>query len=798
VGDTQRVYGETRRQILTIIIAETGLTDLNDMNVEINKQLEEFMNMQFAMVAVAKHYHINLRTVTESLREQIEWEETSWENDESWEIHWRKCQSGFMRCRSAARRAAKERILQGAGELTGEQALERFNRFFKVQGNVETAISSAVEEGMGDGVEAWQINQPNYLRHQPPQTFDFAGLNPERHVSIAVDDDAAHAVLLPQEPESPAARGLRLQEEAEAKAFRQWKKEQITKSLTSSKENEERLQQNHRETRLFQATQENGDIGEAGEAVAVDAIAAATGRPKDEVFPLLTEQLKRFRFFAEAVRETSDLLRARAASEAELLRPSRNPIAARSREAIELSPMPGTRGDNDMPSSILQQTQSLFSGADSPLQFSHQEQERFSRGDAPEFGSNLKNRPLNSCIKQKTESQLSLRELYARALNEESLIGGENGMRFSVQIDRPVMWVDVSLDPKYTCAGWSATAYSAWKEHAEKRKAQGAPQRYVTYITLPMVDMICMMTRTTPEALVALSDEALTLKLDLKFNIAQETNLLMMKFIMPARPAILPTWELHLPTTEFSNYVLKWLKELRSQQEAGKDLEKYDLSDVFTQSLLNFKLLYDHSRMLTKLPVRDLIASCSDYLQEQVISEQKSANARKQCQQTGNEAPPKDVVPENTGRKDHGRGLTTGNGVMSLKQARAFMTEASALARPGANVGAGAARPSTPSNLVPRDFLVAFIKLSFFDINCEGCGKWYKNAPDKKFPNPCSGRCQYEGHPEQNLRYQKGIKWKYPGFCCSWKGMQDHQIPSATLLRLQKYSASKRPAHSTA
>ncbi len=42
--------------------------------------------------------------------------------------------------------------------------------------------------------------------------------------------------------------------------------------------------------------------------MAGDAIAAATGRPKEEVFPLLTEQLKRFLFFAEAVRETSDLL----------------------------------------------------------------------------------------------------------------------------------------------------------------------------------------------------------------------------------------------------------------------------------------------------------------------------------------------------------------------------------------------------------------------------------------------------------------------------------------------------------
>jgi hypothetical protein len=111
-GETQRLYGETRPQILAIIIAETGFTDLSAMNIEINKQLEEFVNVQFAVVAVSKHYHINLRTVTESLRDQIEWEQTSWENDESWEIHWRKCQSGFMRCRTEARRAAKVRILQ--------------------------------------------------------------------------------------------------------------------------------------------------------------------------------------------------------------------------------------------------------------------------------------------------------------------------------------------------------------------------------------------------------------------------------------------------------------------------------------------------------------------------------------------------------------------------------------------------------------------------------------------------------------------------------------------------------------
>ncbi len=412
--------------------------------------------------------------------------------------------------------------------------------------------------------------------------------------------------------------------------------------------------------------------------------------------------------------------------------------------------------------------------------------------DLPNFGSNPKDRSLNRV----TENPLSLREIYAKTLHEESLYGGENGMRFSVQIDRPVMWVDSSPDPKYICAGWSPIAYTTWKEHAEKRKAQGAPQKFVTYITLTMLDMVCTMTRSMPSQLLSLTDEALTLKLDTKFNIAQETNLLLMKFVMPTRPTALPIWELHLPTAEWSNYVSKWLKELRSQEEAGKDLEKYELSEVFTQGLTDFKLIYDHSRVLTKLPVRDLIASCSDYLQEQVISEQKSANARKQQGlEVTKRLPQGHALP---GKKEETKGLTTGFGTLTMKQARAFMTEASILAKTPQTpltprAGGGAAKtPNPPGPPAPREFLVSFTRLPFHDLHCDGCGKSYRNAPEKKFPSPCTGKCQYEGHPVQNSRYQQGVKWKYPGFCCSWKGMQDKDIPQTTLARLQKYAAQKR------
>jgi hypothetical protein len=239
-------------------------------------------------------------------------------------------------------------------------------------------------------------------------------------------------------------------------------------------------------------------------------------------------------------------------------------------------------------------------------------------------------------------------------------------------------------------------------------------------------------------------------------------------------------------------YVSKWLKELRAQQEADKDLAKYDLSVVFTQSVESFKLLFDHSRVLTKLPVRDLIASGCDYLQEQVISEQKSSNARKQ---QGIEVPSKSTVPPV--KKEEHKGFTAGHGPMSYKQARAFMTEAASAMtkqdqRGPPSGGAARAAQSFQGPAGPRDGLVAFAKLSFHDVGCDGCGKWYKNNPGSRYPNPCSGRCQYEGHPLQNTRFQQGVKWKHHGLCLSWKGVQDKDIPPATLARLQKYTAVKR------
>ena len=183
-----------------------------------------------------------------------------------------------------------------------------------------------------------------------------------------------------------------------------------------------------------------------------------------------------------------------------------------------------------------------------------------------------------------------------------------------------------------------------------------------------------------------------------------------------------------------------------------------------------------------------------------MISERKSANARQQQGLT------KEVIPnekgtasgsEATGKRDikefNLRGaLTTGNGAFTSKQARAFFTEAAKLVKPTPHTGGRGGPAPLFSGPTPKEFLVAFVKLSFFDIGCEGCGKWYRNAPDRKFPYPCAGRCQYEGHPVQNTKYKDGAKWKFPGFCCSWKGMEDKDIPAATLARLQKYSAQKR------
>jgi len=414
----------------------------------------------------------------------------------------------------------------------------------------------------------------------------------------------------------------------------------------------------------------------------------------------------------------------------------------------------------------------------------------------------------------------TLRECYDQTLLEQSMHGGENGMRFSVQLERPLVWVDTSTDPKYACAGWDVTAYTAWKDAAEKRKAQGAPQRFVTYISINMVDVICAMLRVSPLTVMNWSDEELVHKLDTKFNIAQETNLLLMKFTMPTRPPQLPIWELHLPSLEWSKYVAKWLKELRSQMEGGKDLEKYDLSDVFTQSLTDFKMMYDHARVLTKLPVRDLIASCSDFLQEQVINEQRTANARKQqgilldFNKANSAAPPlggvvnvSKVLDPKTGFLPRRRAFNQGasgqgeypppgpraHGAFGQGEfpmgprtpARALLTEA---VRPPAPPPPRYQPAGAPADC-PQRGLVPCKRMPEHDVDCNGCGRFYKNFPDRRFPFPCHEKCQYTGHP---LCTNKTKRWPFPGFCCSWKGMEDTEIPAEALARLQKYKALKR------
>ena len=800
-GEIQRLYGNTRKLLLTLVQSEAGLSDKVAASVELNKMLEHHMNVQQAVVAVARTYHIALPTVTESFRERI-----PWDTEEAWENHWRRSQSGFIKSRGEARLTAKNRITNEAkvGEAV---ALELFNRHFRASGRVEESIVAAIREGE-ERSQAEQERKTETLaapaantRLECPQGLhDRTAHQTQTGATIAPGNNAATATPLAQEPESPVTKELRLQEEAEARAddlaFKHWVKEyhRKTKSLfTPAHGANEGDHQEHGGQTPFQGMEGGSD--ESAKAVALDAIAAATGKAKRDVAPILETQLKRFRDFSDAVRATSELIR--------------SPMAAPSAAAIAIEPSPAPslmmRGNGEgMQSAILPHEPPTFFRTESPVQFSSH-QGGFFGGPQPNIGSNFEDRTLNlgPPVKHpRTENLLSLREIYAKTLHEESLYGGENGMRFSVQIDRPVMWVDSSPDPKYICAGWNPIAYTTWKEHAEKRKAQGAPQKFVTYITLTMLDMVCTMTRSSPSLLLSLTDEALTLKLDTKFNIAQETNLLLMKFAMPTRPTTLPIWELHLPITEWSNYVSKWLKELRSQQEAGKDLEKYELSEVFTQGLIDFKLIYDHSRVLTKLPVRDLIASCSDFLQEQVISEQRSANARKQqgieiAAAVPTKAPHGLLQTQTTqGKRDDSKVLTHGLGAMTMKQARAFMTEAATLAKtaPAPPVQGGGAAKNTNSHnaTVPRDFLIAFTKLPFHDVHCEGCGKWYKNAPDRPFPSPCTGRCQYEGHPVQNTKYKQGVKWNFPGYCCTWKGMQDKDIPPATLARLQKYSSQKR------
>lgn len=169
-----------------------------------------------------------------------------------------------------------------------------------------------------------------------------------------------------------------------------------------------------------------------------------------------------------------------------------------------------------------------------------------------------------------------------------------------------------------------------------------------------------------------------------------------------------------------------------------------------------------------------------------MISEQKSFSARKQQGLGSTKQQPPDTAPKIDVKQQHPRNaFSYGQGLMTPR-ARAFLTEQ---AKP---------KFQGPTNVARPDFLAEFTKLSFYDISCEGCGKWYKNCPDKKFPYPCMGKCQYEGHPSLNRSYKTGSKWKYPGWCCTWKGVSDKDIPQETLARLQKYQAQKRDRGSSA
>jgi hypothetical protein len=388
------------------------------------------------------------------------------------------------------------------------------------------------------------------------------------------------------------------------------------------------------------------------------------------------------------------------------------------------------------------------------------------------------------------QEESSLRDFYSKALLSESLQGERQGVNFSVQLERPFQWEATSTDPKYPCAGYKPASYIFWKSHVQKRRAQGVSQKYITFISFDIVQTIVATCRIKPQKKIfEMSDDALINLLDIKFHSAQESNLLMKKFIVPERPKSLAAFELHIPYEDFHLYATDWLKELRVNKERHKDLDKYNLSDVFIQSLQDCKMLYNFARVLTNLSVDDLIASCSDFLQEQVLNESKTAAFRKQMGLTPPDPttgksktdPQKQEPPETTG-------LTQGKGAMSFRQARAFLTEAQKV------FGGNEKRATpiqTPLPVIPN-FVVSFLKTAELDINCEGCGRWYRNLIGKTFPFPCHGKCQYQGHPAMNKKYQDGVKWKYPGYACSWKGMDDKDIPPAALLRLQKYSARKR------
>jgi hypothetical protein len=367
-----------------------------------------------------------------------------------------------------------------------------------------------------------------------------------------------------------------------------------------------------------------------------------------------------------------------------------------------------------------------------------------------------------------------LKEHYQRALLDESQQAEHQGVHYSLTLERPYQWEATSTDPKYPCVGYVQSSYIFWKNHCQKRRAQGAPQKYITFISFPIVLMITSTNRIKPSSrVITMSDEELIKILDLKFQIAQESNLLTKRFIVPPRPTKLASYELHIPHEDFHRYATEWLAELLVNQERHKDLDKYDLSDVFIQSLQGCKMLYDHARVLSKLSVEDLIASCSEYLGEQVENEKKTAVARSCLLPESQET--KSPRPESNFQV---RGSSAG------RQARVYVTD-------GNRTTPTNDRKSPMPPYLPK-FLVAFVKATWLDVGCEGCGKWYKQAVGKTFPYPCHGTCQYTGHPSMNKKYQEGVKWKHQGFCCSWKGMEDKDIPAPVLQRLQKYSLTRK------
>ena len=287
-----------------------------------------------------------------------------------------------------------------------------------------------------------------------------------------------------------------------------------------------------------------------------------------------------------------------------------------------------------------------------------------------------------------------------------------------------------------------------------------------------------------------MGDDQLINLLDIKFQIAQESNLLTKRFKMPPRPASLAAYELHIPLDEFHVYATEWLAELEVNLERHKNLDIYNLSDVFIQSLEEYKTIYDYSKVLSKLSVEDLIASCSEYLEEQVLNESKSATARKQhlagkADTVPDAKPPKTEFPK--------LDLTSGRGALTMKQAKAFFTEMTKA------MGGGDKKITLPiavSSDFPR-FLIVHVRHPTTDVQCQACGKWYKSNPGRTFPYPCHGTCQYTGHPSLNKKYQEGVKWKYTGYCCSWKGIEDKDIPAHILTRLQKYASERKERESS-